>query len=81
LTLVGVAGLAYQEAAVICGCAEGTIKSRVSRARKRLLAILSDGARLARRTRTPGGVMASMLAEAEQLPGTAADRHRRAATA
>jgi RNA polymerase sigma-70 factor, ECF subfamily len=81
LTLIGVAGLAYEEVAEICGCAEGTVKSRVSRARQQLLAILTDGAPMARRTHTPGGVMASMLAEAEQLPGTAADRHRRAATA
>jgi RNA polymerase sigma-70 factor (ECF subfamily) len=81
LTLIGVAGLAYEEVAEICGCAEGTIKSRVSRARQQLLAILSDGDRLARRTYIPGGVMASMLAEAEQLPGTTADRHRRATPA
>ena len=37
LVLVGAAGLSYEEAAQICGCALGTIKSRVNRARNRLL--------------------------------------------
>ena len=40
LILVGAAGLSYEEAAEICGCALGTIKSRVNRARAKLLAIL-----------------------------------------
>ena len=40
LILVGAAGLTYEEAAQICGCALGTIKSRVNRARTRLLKIL-----------------------------------------
>jgi len=40
LVLVGAAGLTYEEAAEICGCALGTIKSRVNRARSRLLKIL-----------------------------------------
>ncbi len=40
LILVGAAGLSYEEAAEICGCALGTIKSRVNRARVRLLKIM-----------------------------------------
>jgi RNA polymerase sigma-70 factor (ECF subfamily) len=36
LILVGASGLSYEEAAEICGCAVGTIKSRVNRARVRL---------------------------------------------
>jgi RNA polymerase sigma-70 factor (ECF subfamily) len=40
LILVGAAGLSYEEAADICGCALGTIKSRVNRARTRLLKIM-----------------------------------------
>jgi RNA polymerase sigma-70 factor (ECF subfamily) len=40
LILVGGAGLSYEEAAEICGCALGTIKSRVNRARARLLKIM-----------------------------------------
>jgi len=41
LILVGASGFSYEEAAQICGCAVGTIKSRVNRARVRLAAILS----------------------------------------
>lgn len=40
LILVGAAGLSYEEAAEICGCALGTIKSRVNRARNRLVRLL-----------------------------------------
>src|SRR5580698_2023591 len=36
LILVGASGFSYEEAAQICGCAVGTIKSRVNRARGRL---------------------------------------------
>lgn len=42
LVLVGASGLSYEEAAEICGCAVGTIKSRVSRARKALEAIMEN---------------------------------------
>jgi RNA polymerase sigma-70 factor, ECF subfamily len=41
LILVGASGFSYDEAAKICGCAVGTIKSRVNRARGRLAEILS----------------------------------------
>src|SRR6478736_6248685 len=45
LILVGASGFAYEDAAAICGCAVGTIKSRVNRARTRLGALLYvDGA-------------------------------------
>src|ERR1700687_3130783 len=37
LILVGPSGFSYEEAAAICECAVGTIKSRVNRARTRLL--------------------------------------------
>jgi RNA polymerase sigma-70 factor (ECF subfamily) len=44
LILVGAAGLSYEEAAEICGCALGTIKSRVNRARNKLLKLMEmDG--------------------------------------
>jgi RNA polymerase sigma-70 factor (ECF subfamily) len=42
LILVSASGFSYEEAAKICGCAVGTIKSRVARARDTLMAIL-DG--------------------------------------
>src|SRR4030095_578774 len=41
IILIGASGFSYEEAAEICGCAVGTIKSRVSRARSRLQEILS----------------------------------------
>jgi RNA polymerase sigma-70 factor (ECF subfamily) len=40
LILVGAAGFSYEEAAEISGCAVGTIKSRVNRARNRLAGML-----------------------------------------
>ena len=40
IILVGASGFAYEEAAEICGCAVGTIKSRVSRARIHLKELL-----------------------------------------
>src|SRR3972149_6600857 len=41
LILVGASGFSYEETAHICGCAVGTIKSRVNRARTRLAGLLS----------------------------------------
>jgi RNA polymerase sigma-70 factor (ECF subfamily) len=38
--LIGASGFSYEEAAAICDCAVGTMKSRVSRARSRLTDIL-----------------------------------------
>jgi RNA polymerase sigma-70 factor (ECF subfamily) len=45
LVLVGAEGFSYEEAGAMCGCAVGTIKSRVNRARARLVELLGeDGA-------------------------------------
>jgi RNA polymerase sigma-70 factor, ECF subfamily len=41
LVLVGASGFSYEQAAEICGCAVGTIKSRVNRARSRLAEIMA----------------------------------------
>jgi RNA polymerase sigma-70 factor (ECF subfamily) len=41
LVLIGASGFSYEEAAEICACAVGTIKSRVNRARRRLMDLLS----------------------------------------
>ncbi len=48
LTLVGALGFSYEEAAGTIGCAVGTVKSRVNRARRRLaeLLMLEEGASL-----------------------------------
>jgi len=41
LILIGASGFSYEEAAKICDCAVGTIKSRVNRARTRIAELLS----------------------------------------
>jgi RNA polymerase sigma-70 factor (ECF subfamily) len=68
LVLVGAGGFAYEEAAEICGCAVGTVKSRVSRARRALQAALEAGSY--ERDGAPAGeAMGSILADAERLSG------------
>jgi RNA polymerase sigma-70 factor (ECF subfamily) len=69
LILVGAGGFAYDEAATICGCAVGTVKSRVSRARRALQVVLEAGD-YARDGRPAGDAMRSILADAERLSGS-----------
>jgi RNA polymerase sigma-70 factor (ECF subfamily) len=66
LILVGAGGFAYEEAAEICNCAVGTVKSRVSRARRALHAILEDGS-YDRDGASAGDAMRAILADAERL--------------
>jgi RNA polymerase sigma-70 factor (ECF subfamily) len=68
LILVGAGGFAYEEAADICGCAVGTVKSRVSRARRALQGILERGA-YERDGAPAGDAMRTILADAERLSG------------
>lgn len=68
LVLVGAGGFSYAEAAEICKCAPGTAKSRVSRARRALQAILEAGA-YQRDSAPASKAMASILADAERLAG------------
>lgn len=42
IVLIGVLGTSYEDAATICGCATGTVKSRLHRARTRLLVELGE---------------------------------------
>ena len=53
LILVSAAGLSYEEAAAVCKCAVGTIKSRVNRARAEITAMMNRPAQPGRRG--PGG--------------------------
>jgi RNA polymerase sigma-70 factor (ECF subfamily) len=66
LILVGAGGFAYEEAADICRCAVGTVKSRVSRARRALQSILDNGG-YGRDGQPAGDAMKSIMADAERL--------------
>ena len=66
LILVGAGGFAYEEAAAICDCAVGTVKSRVSRARRALQGILESGS-YRRDGSSASEAMATILADAERL--------------
>jgi RNA polymerase sigma-70 factor (ECF subfamily) len=71
LILVGAGGFSYEDAAAICNCAVGTVKSRVARARKALMAIL-DGEESLPQERRPGEGDAAneIMAELDRLvPG------------
>ena len=72
LILVGAGGFAYEEAADICNCAVGTVKSRVSRARRALQQTLEQGG-YARDGRAAGEAMRSILADADRLSGARQD--------
>ena len=66
LILIGAGGLSYEEVSEICGCAIGTIKSRVSRARDRLAAIIEDGS-YGQDDILPSSAMATIIAELDGL--------------
>ena len=66
LILIGAAGISYEEAAQVTGCAVGTIKSRVSRARDRLREILDAGV-LMDGDVAPSQAFAAIMADADRL--------------
>jgi RNA polymerase sigma-70 factor (ECF subfamily) len=76
LTLVAAVGLTCEEAAVICDCAAGTVKSRVSRARRVLSTILAEG-RMTGERRAPGLAMGAIMAIAARARSQAAPRRNR----
>jgi RNA polymerase sigma-70 factor (ECF subfamily) len=55
LILVGAGGFSYEDAARIANCAVGTVKSRVARARKALIASLEGQGPLSNEPRPAGG--------------------------
>ena len=70
LILVGAGGFAYEEAAEICGCAVGTIKSRVARGRVALEGLLSSGklpSRRQHRTDPDKSALQSIMSEVDDL--------------
>lgn len=76
LLLVGAGGFSYEEAAEICGCAVGTIKSRVGRARAALSSMIADGDIPDRSVDDPGAHRAIL----EELDEVAAGRGETAPT-
>ncbi len=71
LILVGAGGFSYEDAAAICKCAVGTVKSRVARARKTLIDILDGDDRLDDTARPAEGDAArEIMAQLDKLsPG------------
>ena len=70
LILVGAGGFAYEEAAEICGCAVGTIKSRVARGRVALENLLTEGKLPSRReheTDANQSALQSIMSEVDDL--------------
>src|SRR5688572_3185876 len=70
LILVGAGGFAYEEAAEICGCAVGTIKSRVARGRVALEALLTNGKLPSRRDHETDGsktALQTIMSEVDDL--------------
>lgn len=66
LLLVGAGGFSYEEAANICGCAIGTIKSRVGRARVALTSMMEEGS-IPQRSLDDAGAHPAILQELESV--------------
>jgi RNA polymerase sigma factor (sigma-70 family) len=71
LILVGAGGFAYEEAAAICNCAVGTIKSRVARGRAALETILAEGLLPSRRDSEPGDGQSPLVSIMNQVDSLA----------
>ncbi len=67
LILVGAGGFSYHEAALICGCAIGTMKSRVSRARNTIASLMRDSAGLPQSREDAGTAYQGILTELDTL--------------
>ena len=72
LLLVGAGGFSYEEAANICGCAVGTIKSRVGRARSALNSMLSEGV-IPHRSKEDGNAHTEIVRDLERVAGRVDD--------
>lgn len=70
LILVTAGGLSYEEAAQVCECAVGTIKSRVNRARKALLDIIDTGAAPAADNKPADQALSLLIQDAKRLAGS-----------
>jgi RNA polymerase sigma factor (sigma-70 family) len=72
LLLVGAGGFSYEEASEICGCAIGTIKSRVGRARAALTEMLENG-NVPHRSQNDDNAHRAILGELDTMAGRAAE--------
>jgi len=78
LILVGAGGFSYEDAAAICNCAVGTVKSRVARARKSLLSILEGEEPLPAAPHAAEGDAAhDIMAQLDRLAPNAAEQAKR----
>jgi RNA polymerase sigma-70 factor (ECF subfamily) len=75
LLLVGAGGFSYEEAAEICQCAVGTIKSRVGRARAALSAMIEQGA-IPRRALGDAVAHDAIMEELEESASSGEQTHR-----
>ncbi len=72
--LIGAGGFSYEEAADICGCAVGTIKSRVARGRVALEELMAGGS-MAPRSHTPTSALTAhdqIMAQVDALTSESA---------
>ena len=65
LLLIGAGGFSYEDAAAIAGCAVGTIKSRVGRARAQLATMIDNGT-VERRSKRDPVANAAIMAELQR---------------
>lgn len=70
LILVGAGGLSYEEAAKVCGCAIGTVKSRVARARQALERMLNGPDANTLPPRDEGNGNVDLIEEAQRIAST-----------
>ena len=78
LILVGADGFSYAEAADICRCATGTVKSRATRARRTLAKILDgDDILLSADRPEKGSAADDILAQLDELSSVTKERSQR----
>jgi RNA polymerase sigma-70 factor (ECF subfamily) len=65
LILIGAAGCSYEEVSAMCACPIGTVKSRVSRARRRIDRIMAAGL-APKDPMRPSAAMADILSQCER---------------
>jgi RNA polymerase sigma-70 factor (ECF subfamily) len=70
LILVGAGGFSHKEAALMRGCATGTMKSRVSRGRQALASLMDEGFALPKSSESASSAYQGISRELDSLSGT-----------